>query len=116
MHKDPSTSGRSLIRTPQARADCVEFFHEPDRVLLPFRGPAAVIEALEATAMQSRRTFNEQMNYALGICLGDQQPTADDPRSVTDWRAMMAQCEFLRDDGSPYTIPFDHWTEASGAA
>ena len=119
MREDKSASNMRLTREPRFRAECAEFFHEQEDEQFSFLGPEAVIEALEDAAVKSGRTFNGEVCHVLSICFGHQQPTLDDPRSVSDWRAMMSQCNFLTDEksnGSPWSIPFDKWTETRGSA
>lgn len=107
---------RGRLREPRFRADCTEFFHEQEDELLSFLAPEAVITALKAATVQSGRTFNVQICDVLSSCLGHKQPTLDDPRSVSDWGAMMAQYKFTLEEnhkGPTWTIACEKRPEIS---
>jgi hypothetical protein len=44
------------------------------------RGPNLdeVVEVLEVAAGRAGRTWNKQLSYVVGVCMGDQLPDADD--------------------------------------
>ena len=77
MREDQSASNMCLTREPRFRAECAEFCHEQEDEQFSFLGPEAVIEALEAAAVKSGRTFNVQICYVLSICFCERLASHD---------------------------------------
>ncbi len=80
---------------PRYRWDCAEFFADPDHTeRMQLNGPGSAIDAIGRAAAQAGRTWNDQFNYILGICLGEHPPDFADGRSVEDWRTLLSPCRF----------------------
>jgi len=96
-----------MVLHPRHRADCFDLFTAPHETnAVQFQGPALEIGALEREAARTGRTWNAQLTYCLGVCLGQHRTDFDDPRSVEDWRTLLGPCEYrVRDtvDWSPFT-------------
>jgi hypothetical protein len=92
---------------PRQRADCYDLFTAPHEThSVQFQGPALAVCELERDAARTGRTWNAQLTYCLGLCLGRHRTDFDDPRSVEDWRALLATCAFrmsAADAWSPFT-------------
>ncbi|GKS58183.1 hypothetical protein YTPLAS18_17100 [Nitrospira sp.] len=91
--------GRTSLRDARHRAECVDFYREPEATeRVAWRGPDDVIAVIELAAERTGRTWNEQLNYVLRVCAGDQVPSLDDDRTTRDWQDLMAQMEFSTED------------------
>jgi hypothetical protein len=95
-----------MVLNPRHRADCYDFFTAPHETnSVQFQGPALAVCELERDAARAGRTWNAQLTYCLGLCLGRHRTDFDDLRSVEDWRALLAKCEFRvreAEDWSPF--------------
>jgi hypothetical protein len=96
-----------MVLNPRHRADCYDFFTEPHETeCVAFQGPADVIYELERDAVRTGRTWNTQLTYCLGLCLGRHRTDFDDPRNVEDWRTLLTPCAFRvreGEDWNPFT-------------
>ena len=93
-----------MVLNPRHRGDCAEFFVAPDQTeSLQFDGPADAIGAIEHAAASTGRTWNDQFNYVMGVCLGYHLPDFDDARSVEDWRTVMGPCAIRESGGADWT-------------
>jgi hypothetical protein len=91
---------------PRHRADCFDLFTAPHETeCVAFQGPTDAVCALERDAARAGRTWNAQVTYVLEICRGYHPPDFDDPRSVEEWRALLAPCEFRVSEGADWN-PF----------
>lgn len=85
MPTDESAARKGLVRAPKHRADCIDFYHEPQATeLIDFRIPPHIIEIIEKEAEQANRTCNAQLTYVVQVCRGEYLPSADDRRTVQD--------------------------------
>ncbi|MEO8048666.1 MAG: hypothetical protein ABI684_15380 [Nitrospirota bacterium] len=72
-----------MVLHPRHRGDCAEFFVATDQTKpMIFAGTKDVLAELEHAAALAGRTWNDQVNYVMRICLGRRQPDFDDGRSV----------------------------------
>jgi hypothetical protein len=115
MRTDESATREGRVRAPRHRADCIDFYCEPQETeVIDFRIPPDIIEILETTAEQTNRTCNAQLLYVILICRGEYLPSADDRRSVQDWRALMADAKMRFHEGEDWR-PFHVCFNATGA-
>jgi hypothetical protein len=104
MGHDESAVFRSVLRKPQHRADCSDFYCNPDDAHIGFYAPLEIVDALEADAQRTGRTWNEQMMYVIHVCQGRERVSPDDERTPNDWRTFMAETTLCL-DGTNW-IPF----------
>ena len=84
-----------MILHPRHRSDCTEFFRDPDKTApMQVDGPDAAIDAIGRASAEAGRSWTDQFNYILGICLGDHTPDFDDGRTTEDWRTLLSPCRF----------------------
>lgn len=107
MGHDESAVVGSVVRKPQHRADCADFYCNPeDDASIEFNVPQDTRYALEDAAERAGRTWNEQMTYTLQVCQGDHRVSPDDERTATDWRTLMADATMCLDG--------DNWIPVRG--
>lgn len=88
---------------PCHRGDCAEFFVAPHQTEeMQLDGPVTVISAMEHAAARAGRTWNTQLTYVLGLCLGYHPPDFDDGRSVEEWRTLLAPVRFRFHEGQDW--------------
>lgn len=96
-----------MLLHPRHRGDCAEFFVAPQQTCcVQVEGPDDVIGEIEHAAARAGRTWNTQLTYVLGCCLGEHPSDFDDGRSVEDWRTLLRPCRFRlseAEDWSPCT-------------
>ena len=102
MSMDESAAVGGLTRKPPYRADCADFYCQPDDECIVFHMPADIRNALEAQAERADRTWNVQLIYVLKVCTGEAMPLLHDVRTVNDWRTLMATTEISFDDGGKW--------------
>jgi hypothetical protein len=93
-----------MVLHPRHRADCYDLFtapHETESV--QFQGPALAVCEFEHAAARAGRTWNSQLTYVLGLCLGKHPPDFDDGRTVEDWRTLLAKCAFRLSEAENWT-------------
>src|SRR5262245_54568134 len=96
MGHDESAAIGSCLRKPQHRADCSDFYCNPDDEELVFRASPDIRDALEDAAQQAGRTWNEQFIYAIEVCRGANVSPGDE-RTATDWRTLLADMTMCLD-------------------
>ena len=95
-----------MVLDPRHRGDCAEFFVAPDQTeSMQLGGPRSAIGEIEHAAARAGRTWNAQLAYVLGLCLGDHPPDFDDARSAEDWRTLLRPCAFRFSEAADW-IPF----------
>jgi hypothetical protein len=106
MGRDESAVVGSVLQKPQHRADCSDFYCNPDHAYIGFRAPLEIIDALEAAAQRADRTWNEQLMYIVRVCREAERVSPDDERTPNDWRILMAEVNICL-DGETW-IPFPY--------
>ena len=90
-------------RPPKHRADCSDFYREPEQdAHIAFRGPNAVFQAIEKASEQAGRNFNTQLAYVIEACHGMRPLHPDDVRTENDWRSLFAQLEVRFEEGEEW--------------
>lgn len=101
-----------MVLHPRHRGTCADFFVAPHQTeCMELDGPRSVIGVIEHAAASAGRTWNAQLTYVLGLCLGDYPSDFDDARSVEDWRALLSPLSFRfseAEDWRPFTCLW--WT------
>jgi len=91
------------LRDPRYRADCSEFFAEPnENAYLEFDGPSEVFRALEDEAEHAGRTFNAQLRYVIDVCFRGRPIHADDNRTIRDWQALAGRLSIRFEPNEPW--------------
>jgi len=109
MGHDVSAAVGSLLRKPQHRADCSDFYCNPEDKYVGMRASIEVVDAIEDAAQRSGRTWNKQLMFTIQVCRGVESVAADDERTVNDWRTLMAETRIcLNGDWLPFRIFFPH--------
>ena len=107
MGHDESAAIGGFVRKPLHRADCADFFCNPEHdAEIGFRAPDEVVEALEAAAERTGRTWNEQLLYTIDVCRGALSVPPDEERTANDWRILMTETTICL-DGEKW-IPFPY--------
>jgi hypothetical protein len=106
MRYDESAIVGGVLRKPQHRADCSDFYCHPDDEHIGFHAPLEVIAALEDAAQRAGRTWNEQLIYVIDICREAERVSPDDERTPNGWRTLMAEVTICL-DGTTW-IPFPY--------
>jgi hypothetical protein len=84
-----------MVLDPRHRGDCADFFSTPGQTArMELDAPDSAIGDIEHAAAQTGRTWNDQLTYVLGLCLGYHLPDFEDGRSVEDWRTLLSRCRF----------------------
>src|ERR1043166_2732445 len=68
MRQDKSAVDVSVLREAKHRADCSDFYCNPDDAYIGFRAPLEIVDALEGAAQRAGRTWNEQLSYVIHVC------------------------------------------------
>ena len=106
MRKNDESAATPSLKPPRHRADCADFFRGPnDDDRLDFRMPPDVIHEIEQAAVQTGRTWNQQLAYILMACFRKLTPTIDDPHTVKEWRALLARTHIRFEEEEDWT-PF----------
>ncbi len=90
-------------RSPKYRAECSDFYRGSEQdAQIAFRGPNAVLQAIEEASEQAGRTVNTQLAYVIEACNGRRPLHPDDVRTEDDWRSLLGQLEIRFDEGDEW--------------
>ena len=92
-------------RDPRYRADCIEFFLDPqDNDSIKFDMPMEVCQAIEKAAERAGKTFNGQLYYVLDVCAYGKPTDPDDQRTIQDWQHLLGQMLLQFNPGEPWVL------------